>query len=130
MIPHCIQFEEAAEPLVVEPISVVRPASASQELRMTVHEPASTEAPEAEDIPAAEPTAAEDIGHDDNVDFCSEAVVVTFGFEPVMLLGKIMRGASWLEGAGWSAGSFFFFFAAILGSMPGRPSDLRFSASL
>ena len=32
--------------------------------------------------------------------FCSEAVVVTFGFEPVMLLGKIMRGASWLEGAG------------------------------
>ena len=62
--------------------------------------------------------------------FYSEAFDVTFGFEPVMLLGKIMRGASWLEGAGWSAGSFFFFFAAILGSMPGRPSDLRFSASL
>ena len=35
------------EPLVVEPISVVRPASATQELRMTVHEPGSTEAPEA-----------------------------------------------------------------------------------
>ena len=35
---------------------------------MTVHEPASTEAPEDEDIPAAEPTAAEDIGHDDNVE--------------------------------------------------------------
>ena len=32
--------------------------------------------------------------------FYSEAVVVTFGFEPVMLLGKIMHGASWLEGAG------------------------------
>ena len=32
--------------------------------------------------------------------FYSEAVLVTFGFEPVMLLGKIMRGASWLEGAG------------------------------
>ena len=32
--------------------------------------------------------------------FYSEAVVVTFGFEPVMLLGKIMRGASWLEGSG------------------------------
>ena len=56
------------EPLVVEPISVVRPASASQELRMTVHEPASTEAPEAEDIPAADPIAAEDIGHHDNVE--------------------------------------------------------------
>ena len=35
---------------------------------MTVHEPASIEAPEAEDIPAAEPTAAEDIGHHDNVE--------------------------------------------------------------
>ena len=35
---------------------------------MTVHEPASTEAPEAKDIPAAEPTAAEDIGHHDNVE--------------------------------------------------------------
>ena len=56
------------EPLVVEPISVVHPGSASQELRMTVHEPDSTEAPEAEDIPAAEPTAAEDIGHHDNVE--------------------------------------------------------------
>ena len=32
--------------------------------------------------------------------FYSEAVVVTFGFELVMLLGKIIRGASWLEGAG------------------------------
>ena len=57
------------EPLVVEPISVVRPASASQELRMTVHEPASTEAPEAEEIPAVDPTAAEDIGHSDNVEY-------------------------------------------------------------
>ena len=32
--------------------------------------------------------------------FYSEVVVVTFGFKSVMLLGKIMRGASWLEGAG------------------------------
>ena len=47
---------------------MVRPASATQELRMTVHESASTETPEAEDIPAAEPTTAEDIGHDDNVE--------------------------------------------------------------
>ena len=35
---------------------------------MIVHEPASTEAHEAEDIPAAEPTAAEDIGHHENVE--------------------------------------------------------------
>ena len=35
---------------------------------MIVHEPASTEAPEAEDIPAVEPTAAEDIGPQDNVE--------------------------------------------------------------
>ena len=35
---------------------------------MTVHELASTEAPEAEDIPAVDPTAAEDIGHHDHVE--------------------------------------------------------------
>ena len=35
---------------------------------MIVHEPTSTEAPEAEDIPAVDPTAAEDIGHQDNVE--------------------------------------------------------------
>ena len=35
---------------------------------MIVHEPASTEAPEVEDIPAVDPTAAEDIGHQDNVE--------------------------------------------------------------
>ena len=35
---------------------------------MTIHEPASTEAPEAKDIPAVDPTAAEDIGHHDNVE--------------------------------------------------------------
>ena len=56
------------EPLVVEPISVVRPASATQELRMTVHEPASTEAPEPEGIPAVDPITTEDIGHHDNVE--------------------------------------------------------------
>ena len=33
---------------------------------MIVHEPASTEAPEAEDIPAVDPIAAEDIGPHDN----------------------------------------------------------------
>ena len=35
---------------------------------MIVHEPASTEAPEAEDILAIDPIAAEDIGHQDNVE--------------------------------------------------------------
>ena len=35
---------------------------------MIVHEPASTEAPVVEDIPAIDPTAAEDIGHQDNVE--------------------------------------------------------------
>ena len=55
------------EPLVVEPISVARPDSLHQERQIVVHEPASTEAPEAEGIPAVVPTAAEDIGHHDNV---------------------------------------------------------------
>src|SRR3954467_7973635 len=56
--------------------------------------------------------------------FSSKAVDLTFGFEPVMLLGKTMRGSSCLEGADWSVDGFFFFFAAILGSMPGRPRAL------
>ena len=56
------------EPLFVEPISVIHPASASQELHMTVHEPASTEAHEAEEIPVVDPITAEDIGHHDNVE--------------------------------------------------------------
>ena len=38
------------KPLVVEPISMVRPAAEHQERQLTVHEPASTEAHEAEDI--------------------------------------------------------------------------------
>lgn len=59
--------------------------------------------------------------------FCSEAVDETFGFEPVMLLGKTIRGSSGLEGADWTVD--LFFFAAILRSMPGRPRALRFSAS-
>ena len=50
---------------MVEPISMVYPEAKRQ---LTVHEPASTEAHEAEDIPAADPTAAEDIGHHDNVE--------------------------------------------------------------
>ena len=50
---------------MVEPLSVVYPDA---ERQLTVHEPASIEAPEAKDIPAADPIAAEDIGHHDNVE--------------------------------------------------------------
>ena len=49
---------------MVEPLSVVYPDA---ERQLTVHERASIEAPEAKDIPAADPIAAEDIGHQDNV---------------------------------------------------------------
>ena len=56
------------EPLVVEPISVACPASTYQERRLIVHEPATTEAPEAQEDPAVDHTTAEDIGPQDNVD--------------------------------------------------------------
>ena len=62
--------EQAAptEPLIVEPISMVHPDADPQECQLTVHEPAFTEAHEAEDFPAADPIAAEDIGQHDNVE--------------------------------------------------------------
>ena len=47
---------------------MVRPAAEHQERQLTVHEPAFTEAHEAEDFPAADPIAAEDIGHHDHVE--------------------------------------------------------------
>ena len=53
------------EPLIVEPISMVYPKA---ERQLTIHEPASTEAHEAEDFPAADPIAAEDIGQHDHVE--------------------------------------------------------------
>nr|XP_020184389.1 nucleolar and coiled-body phosphoprotein 1-like [Aegilops tauschii subsp. strangulata] len=56
------------EPLIVEPISVALPASTNQEHRLVIHEPASTEAHASEEVPVADPTTAEDIGHEDNVD--------------------------------------------------------------
>ena len=56
------------EPLLVEPISVARPASEHRERRLVVYEPASTEAPEAEENLAIDPTTAEDIGPHDNVE--------------------------------------------------------------
>nr|XP_020188130.1 neuromodulin-like [Aegilops tauschii subsp. strangulata] len=58
----------AKEPLNVEPISVALPASTNCECRLVVHEPASTEAPESKDIPAADSTAAEDMGQEDYVE--------------------------------------------------------------
>ena len=53
------------EPLIVEPISMVCPDA---ECQLTIHEPAFTEAHEAEDFPAADPIAAGDIGHHDHVE--------------------------------------------------------------
>ena len=58
----------STKPLVVEPIFVARPSSAHRDHRLVVHEPASTEAPEAEEIPTVDPITAEDIGHHDNVE--------------------------------------------------------------
>ena len=57
----------ASEPLNVEPISVALPASNNQEHHLVIHEPASTEAHEDEEVPAVDHITAEDIGHDDNV---------------------------------------------------------------
>ena len=56
------------EPLEVESISVACPVSENQERQVVVHEPASTEAHEAEDNPAVDTTAADDIGPHDNVE--------------------------------------------------------------
>ena len=56
-----------SEPLLVEPLSVAHPASSHQERQLVLHEPAFTEAPKAEEVPAVDPTAAEDIGPLDNV---------------------------------------------------------------
>ena len=56
------------EPLIVEPISMVHPDAEPQERQLTIHEPALTEAHEAEDFLAADPIAAEDIGHHDHVE--------------------------------------------------------------
>ena len=47
---------------------MVLPDAEHQERQLTVHEPAFTEAHEAEDFPAADPIAAEDIGHHDHVE--------------------------------------------------------------
>ena len=58
----------ASQPLVVEPIFVAHPASTNQERCLVIHEPAFTEAPEDEEVPAVDPITAEDIGREDNVE--------------------------------------------------------------
>nr|XP_020159594.1 uncharacterized protein LOC109744859 [Aegilops tauschii subsp. strangulata] len=64
----CQEHAAAQEPLNIEPISVALPASMNRECRLVVLEPASTEAPESEEIPAANSTAVEDMGHKDHVE--------------------------------------------------------------
>ena len=49
------------------PISVAPPAKENTDRRVVVHEPAPKEVLVTEEIPAADPTAAEDIGTDANV---------------------------------------------------------------
>ena len=44
------------EPLIVVPIAFARPASEHQERQLIVHEPTSTEAPEAEEVPVVDPS--------------------------------------------------------------------------
>ena len=84
------------EPLIVEPISIVHP---NAERQLTVHEPASTEAPEAEDIPTTDPIAAEDIGHHDNV--VDGAVLPQFENSELISIGRpltpIAQDASWAD---------------------------------
>ena len=75
---------------------MVRP---NAERQLTVHEPASTEAPEAEDIPAADPIAAEDIGHHDNVE--DDAVLPQLEHSELISIGRpltpIAQDASWVD---------------------------------
>ena len=47
---------------------MVCPDTEPQERQLTVHEPAFTEAPEDEEVPAVDPITAEDIGREDNVE--------------------------------------------------------------
>ena len=66
---------------------------------MIVHEPASTEAPEAEDIPAADPIAAEDIGHQDNVQ--DDAALPQYEQSELISIGRpltpIAQDVSWAD---------------------------------
>ena len=84
------------EPLIVEPISMVRPDA---ERQLTIHEPAFTEAHEAEDFPAADPIAAEDIGQHDHVE--DGAVLPQLENSELISIGRpltpIAQDASWAD---------------------------------
>ena len=78
---------------------MVRPDAEHQERQLTVHEPASTEAYEAEDIPAVDPIAAGDIGHRDNVE--DDVVLPQLENNELISIGRpltpIARDASWAD---------------------------------
>ena len=69
------------------------------ERQLTIHEPASTEAHEAEDFPAADPIAAEDIGHHDHVE--DGAVLPQLEHSELISIGRpltpIAQDASWAD---------------------------------
>ena len=73
--------------------------SVHQERRMVVHEPATTEAHEAEDFPAADPIATEDIGQHDNVE--DGAVLPQLENSELISIGRpltpIAQDASWAD---------------------------------
>ena len=69
------------------------------ERQLTIHEPASTEAHEAEDFRVADPITAEDIGHHDNVE--DDAVLPQFENNELISIGHpltpIAQDASWAD---------------------------------
>ena len=75
---------------------MVRPDA---ERQLTIHEPAFTEAHEAEDFPAADPIAAEDIGHHDHVE--DGAVLPQLENNELISIGRpltpIAQDASWAD---------------------------------
>ena len=75
---------------------MVRPDAKRQ---LTIHEPAFTEAHEAEDFPAADPIAADDIGHHDHVE--DGAVLPQLEHSELISIGHpltpIAQDASWVD---------------------------------
>ena len=83
----------------VEPISVALPASSNQERQLVVHEHATTEAPEDEEVPAVDPITTEDIGREDNVE--DDAVLPQQDNSELISIGRpltpIAQDASWAD---------------------------------
>ena len=69
------------------------------ERHLTIHEPASTAAHEAEDIPATDPIAAEDIGQHDHVE--DGGVLPQLEHSELISIGRpltpIAQDASWAD---------------------------------